>query len=602
MNRHKKIAYILLTVLVHLFSFGSAWATSASINVSGNEGAITVSASATFMQDTHCDNQGNCWAVNSGSLAVYQDNNGYLGGQGGNGSATFSTIVDGGGLSQGSHTFTAIARDHEGGSASDSRTIVIDNTPTATVNSPGLVSGAFDITGSVTFKERINGPEGYVYVYIDNGFYGSKTFEGTSHNWKFSDFPNGYFLDAGGFSQGTHTIRIVARAANGAMHEVQTTFTIDNTPTATVNSPGLVSGAFDITGSVTFKERINGPEGYVYVYIDNGFYGSKTFEGTSHNWKFSDFPNGYFLDAGGFSQGTHTIRIVARAANGAMHEVQTTFTIDNTPTATVNSPGLVSGAFDITGTVTFKERVNAAEGSISIYIDNGYRGGKTFEGTSINWKASDFIGMLNASNFSLGVHNIRVVARAANGATSTAEGTFEVSKCDIKINNFSGTSGTINANGGETVTLSANIIDSSGKGIKWTMNVAGKSYSGTGKSVSERWDGKDSSGRLLPSGSYTATLHAETDDGKCSADASLPIRVENDNGCSLKVIFGSTANIATGNLAHEQELFTTSGTGLNTAITLYYNSLDSHNGSLGRSWSHTYDITAKTDVDGSVLI
>ncbi|MEW6595857.1 MAG: DUF6531 domain-containing protein, partial [Thermodesulfobacteriota bacterium] len=274
----------------------------------------------------------------------------------------------------------------------------------------------------------------------------------------------------------------------------------------------------------------------------------------------------------------------------------------NTPTVTVNSPGQVTGAFDITGTATFKERVYGSEGSIRLYIDNYYKGAKTFEGTSHNWKASDFIGMLNASNFSLGIHTIKVVATAANGATSTAEGTFEVTKCDIKINNFSGTSGTINAGGGETVTLSANITDSSGKGIKWTMNVAGRSYSGTTKSVSERWDGKDSSGRLLPSGSYTATLHAETDDSKCSAEATLPIRVENDNGCSLKVVFGSQANIATGNLSHEQKLFASGGSGLNTAITLYYNSLDSHNGSLGRSWSHTYDITAKTDVDGSVLI
>ncbi|MEW6593728.1 MAG: hypothetical protein AB1413_02540, partial [Thermodesulfobacteriota bacterium] len=167
MNRHKKTASILLTLLVHLFAFGfgSAWATSATINVSGNEGAITVSASATFMQDTHCDNKGNCWAVNSGVVYIYQDGSGPITWASGNGSATATIIVDSGALSQGAHTFKAIARDHEGGSASDSQTITIDNTPTVTVNSPGQVTGAFDITGTATFKERVYGSEGSIRLY-----------------------------------------------------------------------------------------------------------------------------------------------------------------------------------------------------------------------------------------------------------------------------------------------------------------------------------------------------------------------------------------------------------------------------------------------------
>lgn len=400
MTRHKRIVSILLIALVHLVALSSAWAgTSASISVSGNEGTISVNASATFMEDTHCNNRGECWTVNSGAVLLYQDNV-ILGQAGGYGLATFNKIVDSGRLSQGFHTFTAIARDHEGGTASDSQTITIDNTPTVTVNSPGLVAGAFDISGTVAFKESVTAREGNIYLYIDNRYWGAQSFEGASFNWNSAEFANK---------------------------------------------------------------------------------------------------------------------------------------------------------------------------------------------------------VLNAGNFSLGVHTIKVVARAANGATHEAQGTFEVRKCDIKINNFSGTSGTINATGGETVTLSANITDSSGQGIRWTMNVAGRGYSGTGKSVSVPWDGKVG-GRLLSSGAYTATLHAETEDGKCKADATLPIRVNNDSGCSLKVVFGSTANIATGNLAHEQELFSTGTTGLNTAITLYYNSLDSHNGILGLGWSHTYDISLATQDDGSVLI
>ena len=602
MNCHKRIVSILLIALVQIFALSPAWAgTSASISVSGNEGAITVSASASFLVDTHCYSQGNCWPQSYGVVSIYQDNdNGYLGGLSGNGSATFTTIVDGGNLSQGSHTFKAVAYDHEGGLASNSQTIIIDNTPMATVNSPGQPSSTFDITGTVTFKERAYGPEGTLYLYIDGGYYGGKQYEGTSINWKYSDFVSGVMLDAGGFSQGIHNVKVVAYAFNGATQVAETTFTIAP-PEVTVNSPGQVDGAFDITGSVIFRGRDDRLEGTLHLYIDGGYYGGKQYKGGSINWKYSDFVSGVMLDAGRFSQGTHNVKVVASGLGGATQVAETTFTIAP-PEVTVNSPGQVDGAFDITGSVIFRGRDDRLEGTLHLYIDGGYYGGKQYKGGASNWKYSEIIGsMLDAKTFTLGVHTIKVVAYASNGATHEAQGTFEVRKCDIAINNFSGTGSTINVNGGETVTLSANITDSSGQGITWTMNVAGRGYSGTGKDVNVPWDGKVG-GRPLSSGSYTASLHAETEDGKCKADATLPIRVDSDGGCSLKVVFGSTANIATGNLAHEQELFSTGGVGLNTAITLYYNSLDSHNGILGLGWSHTYDISLAAQGDGSVLI
>jgi len=42
-----------------------------------------------------------------------------------------------------------------------------------------------------------------------------------------------------------------------------------------------VEGEFDITGTVEFKECVEGNEGYVYIYIDGSSYGYKWYEGTS---------------------------------------------------------------------------------------------------------------------------------------------------------------------------------------------------------------------------------------------------------------------------------------------------------------------------------
>jgi hypothetical protein len=70
-------------------------------------------------------------------------------------------------MSQGDHAFTATAVDSQGTSGSETNTITIDNTPVVTLNSPGQVQGAFDITGTATFKENVGGNEGTVYVFID---------------------------------------------------------------------------------------------------------------------------------------------------------------------------------------------------------------------------------------------------------------------------------------------------------------------------------------------------------------------------------------------------------------------------------------------------
>lgn len=81
---------------------------------------------------------------------------------------------------------------------------------------------------------------------------------------------------------------------------------------------------------------------------------------------------------------------------------------------------------------------------------------------------------------------------------------------------------------------------------------------------------------------------------------------ETDEGeacsCSLNTGGFSTANMASGNLYHDQEIFTTRGTGLAVNLTLHYNTIYGYNGPLGKGWGHTYDIWLKEYSDSSVLL
>ena len=176
--------------------------------------------------------------------------------------------------------------------------------------------------------------------------------------------------------------------------------------------------------------------------------------------------------------------------------------------------------------------------------------------------------------------------------------------CDLKIDTLTGSSNMLDPISGGSVGVNGSISDSSGQTIFWTLSVLDKTFNGTGTSVNAIWDGKHADGTIVSPGSYSATLSAHTVDGQCtdSKTANFTVIEAPPSQCGLYVNFGSSAHIASGNLSHSQELFSTRSGAMPVGMTLYYNSLDPFNGTLGRGWSHNYDYSLKEFSDGSVLI
>lgn len=106
-------------------------------------------------------------------------------------------------------------------------------------------------------------------------------------------------------------------------------------------------------------------------------------------------------------------------------------------------------------------------------------------------------------------------------------------KCDLHLIALSSSAQTITPSAGETTTFSWTISDPANIPITWTLNVAGKTLSGSGTSIT--WDGKDASGKIVPPGTYTATLTATNSDG-CVDSKSLTITViAPPNNCLLSI-------------------------------------------------------------------
>ena len=180
-----------------------------------------------------------------------------------------------------------------------------------------------------------------------------------------------------------------------------------------------------------------------------------------------------------------------------------------------------------------------------------------------------------------------------------------INVCSLAITSLTGTSQIINPSSGGSLGIAGTISDSSGQQINWTLTTPdGKTTTGSGSAISTTWDGKDASGKVVTPGSYSATLVAQTADNQCTANQTLPITVtETEDGqCGLYVQFGSSAHMGSGNLSHSQTLFSSLGGSNPAALTLYYNSLDPANISMGQGWSHNYDVSLKENNDGSVLI
>ncbi|NVO00841.1 MAG: hypothetical protein HXX17_16110, partial [Geobacteraceae bacterium] len=61
--------------------------------------------------------------------------------------------------------------------------------------------------------------------------------------------------------------------------------------------------------------------------------------------------------------------------------------------------------------------------------------------------------------------------------------------------------------------------------VFWTLSVSDRTFSGSGSSVSALWDGKDSNGTIVQPGTYTAMLTATSNDGVCTTQAAVNIKI-----------------------------------------------------------------------------
>ena len=586
------------SIFAALFFAPSLWAASATIDVSvRGDGGVVVTMHGGFESCTYCDSKGeHCWTTDEGSVSLGP----YLCSSSGHGSASCSKTLDRGTL-HGTHVFKGSAYDCRG-TDSETYTLILDNTPTVNIISPAdasVVSAPFDIRGTATFKPTLQEIKGWIYLYSENWFTG-KSKACTSENCLFSyQEITGKPYD---FAHGIHTLKLQAVAVNVQASD-QSRFTVDKTPTIKIATPlngGVMSGPFDVRGTAVFKPTLEPVKGWIHLYLENS-YSRKSKACTSENCLFSyEEITGKLYDP---PHGFHNLKLQASATNVSVLD-EAKYAVDKTPLVAVNSPvGVVSSPLDITGTVIFKPTLDATKGWISAYVDNGWNiGTKACLVETCTYSSKELTG--RSYNAPAGNHKVTISANAM-GVLVSDQKNFQVVPCNLRVEALSGDSDHIDPLVGGTLSFSGLLSDDSNRPLNWELNTAGRILQGEGKSVSATWDGKDALGKLVEPGSYGAILSAQTVEKTCSAKEtkSIPITVESQpESPSLLACFGSSINIANGNLRHSQTLFPLPSSKLGGDFLLTYNSLDGWNGPLGTGWTHTYHIRLKRNNNDSYTL
>ena len=375
-----------------------------------------------------------------------------------------------------------------------------------------------------------------------------------------------------------------------------------------INDIEEISGSFDVGGTVAFTVHPTFYDGTVAVYFDGALQASAWVDESS--WSYSQIAN-RLIDPTVLTTGPHTIKVIATAANQSKTEAQITFNVDNTPKVTIDEIGKLEGFIDIKGSVDFQEATSVADGTLSLYFDDGLLAIRNIEEST--WSYDELAGRsLNAAMLSNGDHTVRLVARARNGEEASAEVTFKIDNTpQITLNGEIQPEGQFDVTG--QVTFKENPQGFEGD-IKYYFNDV-YLYGGYQDNTSVSFKFSDFYRKLfdpseMDEGDYTFKVIADARNGATTTSSVTAKIAKIDpsqnhgaaNGDCRTVTFTSNPiNFATGNKYNRQTDIMLTGPGLPLSFIRHYNSQFEFDGVFGYSWTGSYSDSLSVSADSIVL-
>ncbi|HPA15653.1 MAG TPA: DUF6531 domain-containing protein, partial [Desulfobacterales bacterium] len=268
------------------------------------------------------------------------------------------------------------------------------------------------------------------------------------------------------------------------------------------------------------------------------------------------------LNAGTMTNGEHTIKVIANAANSSSVTIEKRVIVDNTPNIVITTPEpgeKIEGGFDIAGTVAFKDNPEGNEGTVFWYIDRHQRYYKSYEGTGISfsYNADSSYPDLNTANFSKGLHTVLVKGVAANNASISADSCFIIGCSDPDY-----------------------ALDYDGDGVVDCKDKCPTVYG----------DAED------------GCEHEHTKSGKCPSDPNKCIDI-NKKEAKKHSEQGNPTSIYTGNKMESEVDFSIRSPFADAFFfKRFYNSRSEDGSAMGYGWTHNFNIRLVTESDYLVVV
>ena len=297
-------------------------------------------------------------------------------------------------------------------------------------------------------------------------------------------------------------------------------------PTVSLAAPG--SGG-PVAGTVTLSATASDNVGVADVkfYVDNSTtaLATDTTSPYTASWNTTAVTNG-----------THTVKAVARDAAGNTSTSTRTVTVDNAkPVVSLTAPtGSVSGTVALSATAS--DNVGVAD--VKFYVDNS----TTALATDTT---SPYTASWNTTTVANGAHTLSAVARDAAGNTTTSTRTVTVANPDIVAPTVS-VSGLANgATVAGVVSLSANASDNVGvAGVQFYVNGAAVSVEDSGAPYGASWNTV-----AVANGSYVVTARARDVAGNVTTSAPVTVTVANPDIAAPTVVVSAPTGSMSGTVS-----------------------------------------------------
>jgi Hypothetical glycosyl hydrolase family 15/Bacterial Ig domain len=332
----------------------------------------------------------------------------------GDSAATCTSPVTYSGLPLGTHKFVVKVTDSNNNTvAATASWEVVSSTLANSLTVTSTITSGSTLSGSLPWEAKPSSSVSAVDFYIDGALKSTERLAPYVFNGD-----NGV-LDTKSLSDGDHVLRIVATGTNGAKAETSAAVKVANgtPPPSSFTVTSSIADGSTLSGSPTWQVTASQAVSTVDFYVDGALKWTERLAPYVFNG------DGSTLNTTTLADGSHVLKVVGTASNGARAETSATVRVANGATTSLIVSSSIANGTTLSGSVVWEANPNKPVNAVGFYIDGTLR----YTDTASPHRYNGDAGALDTRTLTAGSHTLRVLATAPDTTTAQTSSTVTVS-------------------------------------------------------------------------------------------------------------------------------------------------------------------------------